>query len=119
MHFRELLVWQKSKKLAVDIYALAKSEPLGRDFALRDQIQRAVVSIPSNIAEGYSRATANDRCHFFTIAKGSCAELQTQLEIAKDAGLLASSSWTILDQQCEEVSRMITGFMKTLRPKSS
>jgi four helix bundle protein len=119
MHFRELLVWQKSKKLAVDVYLVIKSGPLARDFGLRDQIQRSVVSIPSNIAEGYTRATANDRCHFFTIAKGSCAELQTQLEIARDADLLASSHWTVLDQQCEEVSRMITGFMKTLRPKSS
>lgn len=119
MHFRELLVWQKSKQLAVNIYAVVKVEPLGRDFGLRDQVQRSAVSIPSNIAEGYSRASANDRCYFFTIAKGSCAELQTQLEIAKDSGLLATSSWTILDQQCEEVSRMLTGFMKTLRPKNS
>lgn len=118
MHFRELKVWQKAKFLAVDLYAATKDGLLARDYALRDQMQRASVSVASNIAEGYTRESDKDRCHFLVMAKGSCAELQTQIEIAKEAGLLAAAISQRLDEQCEEVSRMIAGLIKTIRAKS-
>jgi four helix bundle protein len=120
MHFRELKFWQKAKALAVSIYTLTLDGALARDFGLRDQMQRSSVSIPSNIAEGYSRESVNDRCHFITIERGSCSELQTQLEIAKDAGLIAVGVFQELDIQCEEVSRMLSGLSKSLKgPVSS
>ena len=115
MHFRELKVWKKAKELAVGLYAATKTESLAHDYALRDQMQRASVSIASNIAEGYTRETIKDRCHFLVIAKGSCAELQTQLEIAKDTRLFSPQTALQLDAQCEEVSKMLTGLIKALR----
>ncbi len=80
--FRQLNVWQRSKKLAVEIYRLTQTERFSRDFGLRDQIRRAAVSIPSNAAEGDERGTNREAVRFFYIAKGSLAELETQLEIA-------------------------------------
>ncbi len=117
MHFKKLLVWQKSKDLAVQVYALCRDGALSRDFGLRDQMQRSAVSIPSNIAEGYAQDSDNDRCHFMTIARGSCAELSTQLEIAKESGLLTDDLFQVLDGHCEEISRMLVGLSKSLRDK--
>ena len=88
---------------------------MAKDFGLRDQIQRSAVSIPSNIAEGYNRETGADRCHFLIIAKGSLAELQTQLEIAAELELLPADQAKNYDQELEEISKMITGLIKSLR----
>ena len=118
MHFRELQVWQKAKSLAVDLYAETREGQLARDFGVRDQMRRAAVSIASNIAEGYGRETVNDRCHFMTIAKGSCAELQTQLEIAHETGLLLKEKFALMDGQCDEVARMLSGLIRSLRAGS-
>jgi four helix bundle protein len=119
MHFRQLKVWQKSTRLAVDLYAAMSQGRLSKDYGLRDQMQRASVSIASNIAEGYSRESEKDRCHFLVIAKGSCAELQTQLEIAKETGLLPAALALALDERCEEIARMLAGLIKSLRANSS
>ena len=118
MHFRNLSVWQKAKTLAVAIYKETSEGSLSRDFGLKDQMRRAAVSIPSNIAEGYARATERDRAHFLTIARGSCAELQTQVEIAFEVGLIEQTSAAKLDEQCEEVVRMIVGLRKSLGSQS-
>lgn len=115
MNFRNLQVWQKSKALAVAVYAVCRTDGLARDFGLRDQMQRSAVSIPSNIAEGYSRDSDKDRCHFLTIARGSCAELSTQLEIAKDSGLLSADQFILLEPQCDEIARMLIGLSKSIR----
>ncbi len=79
--FRNLMVWKKSKDLAVYIYKLTNTGSFSKDFGLRDQIRRAAVSIPSNIAEGDERDTNKESVRFLYIAKGSLAELLTQLEI--------------------------------------
>jgi four helix bundle protein len=95
--FRELLVWQKGKSLAVAIYRLTKGLSLNRDFSLGDQMRRAGVSICSNIAEGDERDTDKEAVRFFYIAKGSLAELSSQLEIAFEfAGLTVLKSLTPL-----------------------
>lgn len=114
MHFRDLSVWQKAKTLAVAIYRETSQTPLSKDFGLKDQMQRAAVSIPSNIAEGYARSTERDRMHFLTIARASCAELQTQVQIAFEVGLIERTSAAKLDEQCEEVVRMIIGLRNSL-----
>jgi four helix bundle protein len=82
-NFRKLLVWQKAKELAVKIYKLVRTQPISKDFGFRDQIQRAAVSIPANIAEGDELDTDKQSVRHFYIAKGSSAELQTLLIIAK------------------------------------
>ncbi len=115
MHHRDLQVWQKAKQLAVNVYADCRKGDLARDYGFRDQMQRASVSIASNIAEGYARESAKDRCHLLVVAKGSCAELQTQIEIAREIGLLDQAGFARLDTQCDEVARMLTGLLKTLR----
>ena len=103
-------VWQKAKALAVQIYGLSDEGKLSRDFGLRDQMRRAAVSICSNIADGDEGGTDRDSVRFFYIAKGSLAELVTQLEIARDVGYLETASAEQLETECEEIGRMI-GFL--------
>jgi len=80
--FKNLKVWPEAKRLAVAVYRMSSTGPLAKDFGLRDQLRRAAVSVPSNIAEGDERDTDKDSIRCFYIAKGSLAELRTQLEIA-------------------------------------
>ena len=117
--FRGLRVWQEAKALAVDIYAATRSSAeLGRDFSLRDQMQRSAVSICSNIAEGDERDSDKDAVRFFYIAKGSAAELITQLEIARDAGLLAAAVAEPLIERSEVVSRKLGALIQARKPSS-
>jgi four helix bundle protein len=112
--FRDLKVWQRAKELAVDVYAAVKRSPdLAKDFGLRDQMQRAAVSVCSNIAEGDERDTDKDAVRFFYIAKGSVAELITQLEIAKDARLVDSISADALIKEAEEIGAMLGALIKS------
>ena len=85
--YRNLIVWQKAKTLVKLVYAEVKNFPVEERYALGDQIRRAVVTIPSNIAEGNGRTSNKDYAHFLSIARGSLYETLTQLEIAKDLGL--------------------------------
>ncbi len=110
--YRELRVWQRAKELAVTIYGLSSSGPLSRDFGLRDQIRRAAVSIPSNIADGDERDTNKDSVRFLSIAKGSLAELRTQLEIARDIGALDPGKFSQLEVTCAEIGRMLGSLIK-------
>lgn len=84
--FKELIVWQKAMELVREVYRLSKQFPADERFALTDQLRRAVVSIPSNIAEGNGRAGNKDYAHFLSIARGSLFETMTQLQIAEDLG---------------------------------
>ena len=81
--YKELIVWQKSIELVIEIYNLTRSFPKSEIYGLTSQLRRAAISIPSNIAEGSRRGTKRDYCHFLSIAFGSGAEVETQLEIAK------------------------------------
>jgi len=111
--FRGLKVWQRAKGLAVDLYAAVKRSPeLAKDFGLRDQMQRAAVSVCSNIAEGDERDTDKDAVRFFYIAKGSAAELITQLEIAKDARFLEPLTADTLIKETEEIGAMLGALIK-------
>src|SRR5512140_2861618 len=87
-NFQKLRVWQLAKDLTVSIYKLTKDEQFSKDFGFKDQIQRSAVSIPSNIAEGDELSSDKQAVHFFYIAKGSTAELLTQLIIGKEIGYI-------------------------------
>lgn len=113
--FRELRVWQEAKKLAVEIYRLTGSGDLARDFGLKDQMQRAAVSVPSNIAEGYERKSDAEFIRFLLIAKGSLSELITQLEIATEVGLIREESCLSLEDQCAKLSAMLTKLIQSRR----
>ena len=110
--FRSLLVWQKARDLAITIYKTTAQDRLSRDFALVDQIRRAAVSIPSNIAEGDERGTDKESIRFFYIAKGSLAELITQLEIAFLVGYITREEWQILDEECASLGKMLSALIK-------
>lgn len=86
-NFTDLKVWQQGHKLVVDIYDVTKLFPRDELFCLTTQIRRAIISFTSNIAEGFSRSTAKDKAHFYSIALGSLTEVQNQLLIAKDLKL--------------------------------
>jgi four helix bundle protein len=111
--FRSLQVWQRSKDLAVSIYTLTREGTIARDFGLIDQIRRAAVSIPSNIAEGDERQTNKESVQFFYIAKGSLAELRTQLEIARHVGYITRETWQTLDDECGTIGRMLGALIKS------
>jgi four helix bundle protein len=111
--FRELRVWQEAKKLAVEIYRLTASGSLSRDFGLRNQMQRAAVSIASNISEGYERKSDAEFMRFLYISKGSLSELITQLEIAKEVGLIPEEQFLLLDDQCSKVGAMLTKLIQS------
>jgi four helix bundle protein len=111
-NFQKLHVWQLAKDLAVKIYKYTRSTPLSKDFGLRDQIQRAAVSIPCNIAEGDESGTNKLSIRYFYTAKGSVAELQTQLIIAHEIGYLDLSVKDELFSECDRISIMINKIIK-------
>lgn len=110
--FRDLKVWQRSKELAVIIYKQTQKGIFNRDYGLKDQIRRAAVSIPSNIAEGDERGSNKDAIRFFYIAKGSLAELQTQLEIAYEIQYLDKQTLIDLEGKCQIVGKMLGSLIK-------
>ncbi|TAJ08646.1 four helix bundle protein [Marinilabiliaceae bacterium JC017] len=106
-NFKALKVWQEAKALSVSIYKLTNSGKLAKDYGLKDQMQRAAVSIPSNIAEGDELDTNKQAIRHFYIAKGSCAELETQLIIAYEINYINTDELDKLSDQCQKISAML------------
>jgi four helix bundle protein len=94
--FEDIVAWQYGRALCREIYLITERQPFARDFALRDQIRRAAISVPSNIAEGFERFRPAEFHQFLSIAKGSLGELRTQLYIAGDIGYLDDETQTAL-----------------------
>jgi len=105
--YRDLIVWQKSMDLVVLVYKLTESFPKSELFGITSQMRRAVISIPSNIAEGSRRKTGKDKCHFYTISFGSGSELETQLEVAKRLSFGIVESYTAIGSLLSEVLKML------------
>jgi four helix bundle protein len=108
--YKELIVWQKSMELAEKVYLLVKALPKEETYALSDQIRRAAVSIPSNIAEGHARQSQKEFLQFLCIARGSRAELETQLLLARRLGYFETVSSELYDATMillDEISRML------------
>ena len=114
-NFEELDVWKISMELCTEIYNLTNSELFSKDFALKDQIRRSAISIPSNISEGYERDGINQFLYFLAISKGSCGELRTQLQIAYNLNYLSSIDYNNLNEKCLSTSKQLSGFIKYLR----
>ena len=113
--FRDLQAWQRSKALAVAVYHLTETPAFARDFALRDQMRRAAISVCSNLAEGDARQTDKESVQFFFMAKGSLAELSAQLDIAVEVHRLDRMEVAKLTTECEEVAAMIRGLISHRR----
>ena len=110
--FKELEVWKRSKDLTVKIYKLSGKGALNRDFGLRDQIRKSAVSIASNIAEGDERNTDKESVRFLFIAKGSVAELRTQIQIAYEIDYIEKKVFEKIDSECEILGKMIGKLIK-------
>jgi len=110
-NFQKLRVWQIAKDLAVRVYKLTKLSTFSKDYGLRDQIQRSAVSIPSNIAEGDESGTDKLSVRYFYIAKGSTAELMTQLIIAYEIRYIDSETKNQLVDDCDKLSSMLTNLI--------
>ncbi|MEK7212390.1 MAG: four helix bundle protein [Patescibacteria group bacterium] len=113
-NFKELTVWNKSIELVVLVYKLTSGFPKSEDFGLTSQMRRAAVSIPSNIAEGHMRTTTKDFKQFLAIARGSCAELETQGIIAHRLGYLSRTDFESLMSEIETVARMSSALYSKL-----
>lgn len=107
-YYKKLEVYQYSKELVTAVYQLLSLFPQEEKFALCDQLRRAVISIPSNIAEGFGRVSTKEKVHFIEIAYGSLMEVSCQLDIAKDLKYLRESDFTSLMQQMEAIARMLS-----------
>ncbi len=114
-NFKELLVWQKSIDFVTGIYKITETFPKTEIYGLVSQIRRAAVSIPSNIAEGNSRRSKPDYLQFLKIARGSCAEVETQLIISKNLGFLNEDNYLKLNQEIIELSKMLNGLINSLQ----
>ncbi len=112
--YKDLIVWQRSMELVEEVYRLVKKLPKEELFALSDQIRRAAISIPSNIAEGYERNSTKEYIYFLSIAKGSRAELETQLLLCTKIHYLNNSDIEKSIFLIQEIGKMINSLQKHL-----
>ncbi len=113
--FEEIDAWQKSKELTNRIYRITGLGPFSKDYALKDQIRRASVSVMSNIAEGFERSGTREFAYFLATAKGSAGEVRSQLYVALDQGYITPAVFETLSTGASQISRMISGLMNYLR----
>jgi four helix bundle protein len=117
--FKNLTVWQKAIELTIAVYALTSKFPESERFGLTNQMRRAAVSIASNIAEGYGRATKGEYVQFLGHARGSCSEVETQIVIAKALGFGTGSHHDTSERLCNDVGRLLGSLMKAVRLKGA
>lgn len=115
--FEKLNVWQEAKKLVVDVYNLLDAFPKFEKYALCDQIRRAVVSVPSNIAEGSGRKSLKEQMHFLEISYGSLMETYNQLLIAIDLTYISEESVENIKPRIDSVAKMINGLSNSYAEK--
>ena len=113
--FEEIKAWQEARELAKLVYGCTRKVAMSKDFGLKDQIQRAAVSVGSNIAEGFARNGNKEFSKFLWIAKGSAAEVQSQLYVAKDLSYISEADFNVVYQKAESCIVLIYRFLKALR----
>ncbi|MEM3422044.1 MAG: four helix bundle protein [Candidatus Hadarchaeum sp.] len=115
--YKDLKVWQKAYHLCLSVYQVTKDFPSEERYGLTSQIRRAAVSVPSNIAEGYGRKTTPEYIQFLYIAYGSICELETQILLAGDLGLIGPRELEGLEADIREVERMLKALTKSLETR--
>jgi four helix bundle protein len=113
--FEDIKSWQEARKLTAEIYRVTQSKSFAKDFGLRDQIQRAAVSIMANIAEGFGRKGNKEFLYFLNVAKGSALEVQSHLYAALDLGYIDQSRFDTVYHLANSVSHLIGGFINYLQ----
>jgi four helix bundle protein len=112
--FEDLIVWQKGIQLVKQIYVVTDEGKLSRDFGLKDQLRRACVSIPTNIAEGFERRSRKEYINFLNIAKGSAGETRSLLRVALEIGYMEETTYSQLNDRAIELSRMLSKQIQSL-----
>lgn len=115
--FKKLPVWQESIRITKIIYDISSRKEFSRDFGLRDQIRRAIVSVSSNIVEGFEKSNNNELVRYLRISKGSVGEVRNQLEIAKAVGYIAEKEMIEIDDKLLNLASQVGGFIKYLEDK--
>ena len=113
--FKDLEIWQRSIGLVEEIYRITKSFPQEETYGLSSQLRRAAISIPSNIAEGFARASEKEYKQFLYVSLGSCAEVSTQITIADRLGYLKQEKADVLSDEVKQISKMTMGLIKKLK----
>lgn len=117
--FTDLITWQEVHKLVLSVYKITREFPKDERFGLISQLCRAVISISSNIAEGFSRGTMKDKIQFYRIAQGSVTEVQNQLLIARDIGYLDKSMFVKIADQTILVNKLINGLIRSSKSRNT
>jgi four helix bundle protein len=117
MHYRQTMVWSKAMEAAREIYRLAALLPREEVYGMRSQITRAAVSVPCNIAEGWTRASPREKAQFLAIAHGSLAELETQLSLCEQIGWFPLIETSLVRELVDEISRMLTALRRGHRSR--
>lgn len=113
-YYTELVAWQKAMDMAEEVYRATKSFPRDEIYALTQQLHRAAISVPSNIAEGHARFSPRDFRHFLRQSRGSVAEIETQLRLARRLGYLSDQELHGVFSRVEEVGRVLTGLINSI-----
>lgn len=111
---KRLTVWQKALELVKKIYEITNSCPRNEEFGLKSQLRRAAVSVPSNIAEGLTRRTKNDKLHFLNTADASLSEIDTQLEISLMLGIIQESRFNEAEEALVKVEQLLGGLKRSI-----
>jgi four helix bundle protein len=115
--FEDIKAWQAARELVSEVYRVSGRGKFEKDFGLRDQIQRASVSVMANIAEGFERGSDKEFHRFLYIAKGSAGEVRSHLFVALDLGYISDEEFSDLRAKSEEVAKSLSGFITYLAPK--
>jgi four helix bundle protein len=116
--FEELGVWKQSMELCACIYELTNKGLFSKDYALKDQVRKSAISVPSNISEGFERDSKKQFIYFLVISKGSCGELRTQLKIARVLDYVSEADFNTMNEKCLCVSKQLSGFISYLKNKN-
>jgi len=116
-YYKKLVLYQKAKEFTIYVYSLIRKFPPHEQYAMSDQIRRASVSIPSNIAEGMGRMAIKERLHFLEYAYGSLAEVSCQLDISQALGYITEEELTMAESLSFEIGRLLSGLRKSLMDK--
>jgi four helix bundle protein len=115
--FEDLIAWQKARELTKQVYNITRTGALSKDFGLCDQIRRASVSVMSNIAEGFERGTSSEFHQFIVVAKGSCAEVRSELYVALDADYITEAQFDDIHGRSLELSSIIGGLKASIKKR--
>lgn len=116
--YKKLIVWQKSVQLVADVYSLTKLFPIEERFGIVSQLNRAIISVPSNIAEGWGRALSKNYLQFLRISRGSLMEVETIILISKNLNYINEKDFEEITTKIDEVGKILQGLIKSVEQKT-